>query len=43
MNKTNKNQQAADRDLLSGEAELPSVAWDADLFPLPTEENAPLY
>ncbi len=43
MGNMNKNQQAADRDIFSGEGELPCVAWDADLFPLPTEENAPLY
>ena len=43
MGKTNKKQQAADRNDFSGEAKLPCVAWDADLFPLPTEENVPLY
>ncbi len=29
-----------DRDLYSGEADLPRVDWDADLFPLPTVEQS---
>jgi len=28
------------QDIFSGEADLPRFDWDADLFPLPTEESS---